>query len=107
MKHTLLFLLTFILLHLPAEGKAKLPPNSSTFFQPEVALYFKLGTLHIEGFDGAGTIQIYSIIGNLIHHAEVQEFRNFKLPIHLEDKQMYIIRIETEAQKKTFKIVTS
>ncbi|MGB1021092.1 MAG: T9SS type A sorting domain-containing protein, partial [Flavobacteriaceae bacterium] len=64
-------------------------------------------SLHIKGIRGTGTIQIYSIIGNLIHLFEVQNFENFQIPVSLEDKQMYIIRIETKDFKKTLKIVNS
>lgn len=107
LKHTLLFFITLILLHLPLEGQTTLPPNTTSLSQPDFRLYLEAGSLHIKGIRGTGTIQIYSIIGNLIHLFEVQNFENFQIPVSLEDKQMYIIRIETKDFKKTLKIVNS
>ncbi len=107
LKHFLLFFLTLLLFNLPIEGQAKLPPNTTPFSQPDFRLYLEAGSLHIKGMEGNGTIQIYSIIGNLIHLFEVRDFKNFEMPVDLENKQMYIIRIETKDFKKTVKIVNS
>jgi len=107
LKHTLLLFITLSLFNLSAKGQSPLPPNTTSLSQAEFRLYLEAGSLHIKGIQGEGSIQIYSIIGNLIHHFEVQIFENFQIPVSLEDKQMYIIRIETKGFKKTLKVVNS
>ena len=107
MKHTLLFLVTFFLISLPYKGQAILPLKTATNSQIEFQLYLEAGTLYILGLEGSGRIQIYSIIGNLIHNLEIQQFKDLQLPVQLEKKQMYIIRIESLTFQKTIKIVNS
>ena len=107
MKHTLLFLITFFLISLPFKGQTTLPLKTAKNSQTEVQLYLEAGTLYIVGLEGSGRIQIYSIIGNLIHNLEIQQFKNLQLPVQLEEKQMYIIRIESLEFQKTIKIVNS
>ena len=107
LKHTLLFFITFFLLSLPFKGLTYFPVKTAINLQTEFQLYLEAGTLYIKGLEGSGKIQIYSIIGNLIHNLEIQQFKNLQLPVQLEEKQMYIIRIESLAFQKTIKIVNS
>ncbi len=107
LKHTLLFFITFFLLSLPFKGQTSFPLKTAINLQTEFQLYLEAGTLYIKGLEGSGKIQIYSIIGNLIHHLDIQQFKNLQLPVQLEEKQMYIIRIESLAFQKTIKIVNS
>ena len=56
---------------------------------------------------GTGSIQIYSIIGNEIARFTNETLANFKKPIALESGNMYIVRIETETNVKTYKLIAN
>ena len=107
LKHNLLYFIIFYLLSLPFKGQTSLPLKTATNLQTEFQLYLEAGTLYIKGLEGTGKIQIYSIIGNLIYNLDIQQFKNLQLPVQLEEKQMYIIRIESLTFQKTIKIVNS
>ena len=107
MKHNLLYFIIFYFLSLSFKGQTSLPLKTATNLQTEFQLYLEAGTLYIKGLEGTGKIQIYSIIGNLLHNLDIQQFKNLQLPVQLEEKQMYIIRIESLTFQKTIKIVNS
>tara|TARA_B110000238_G_C16139327_1_gene445383 strand:- start:488 stop:814 length:327 start_codon:yes stop_codon:yes gene_type:complete len=65
------------------------------------------GYLYFDGFKGPGSIEIYSIIGNQIAVFSIQELFQFKLTSPLESGNMYIIRVNSNGETKTFKIVAS
>ncbi|MDG1912534.1 MAG: T9SS type A sorting domain-containing protein [Flavobacteriaceae bacterium] len=75
--------------------------------QEQPLVYYQDGFLYFEGFDGPGFIEIYSIIGNKITEISTQELNEFKSSISLESGHMYIIRVNSNREIKTFKIVTS
>lgn len=69
-------------------------------------VFFKDGQLYLEGFDGKGFINIYSIIGNKIFASEVFNLSlNKKLSIDLKPGNMFIIQVHLKNKIKTFKII--
>ena len=69
-------------------------------------VFFKDGQLYLEGFDGKGFINIYSIIGNKIFASEVFNLGlNKKLSIDLKPGNMFIIQVHLNNKIKTFKII--
>ncbi|MEE3034299.1 MAG: hypothetical protein VX325_00425 [Bacteroidota bacterium] len=66
---------------------------------------YENGFIHIKDIRGPGKIEVYTIIGNKILDVNVQNFLNSKIPILLKNQNMYIIRIQTEKEVHTFKIV--
>tara|TARA_X000001036_G_C20503533_1_gene734910 strand:- start:5 stop:328 length:324 start_codon:yes stop_codon:yes gene_type:complete len=85
--------------------KNPLSPNLSSVLQETKSIFYKLGTLSIKGFSGKGSVQIYSIIGNKISDVKVQDLLEFKLQIDLGKNNMYIIRVLSNSNIKTFKII--
>ena len=87
------------------------PRFSESFIKPytstnEPIILYENGFLYIEGIKGSGKVEIYTIIGNKILDLNVQNFLNSKIPVLLKNRNMYIIRIQTEENKlHTFKIV--
>ena len=78
--------------------------NNST--QIHKIVFYNNGNLYLKGFNGPGSIEIYSIIGNKISNTMIQELANIKLPYSLQTRSMYIIRVITEKEVETFKIIT-
>ena len=85
--------------------KKPLSSNLSSVFQETKSVFYKLGTLSIKGFFGKGSVQIYSIIGNKISDTKVQDLSEFNLQINLRKNNMYIIRVFSNSDIKTFKII--
>ena len=84
-------------------------PNITIFdnsTQIQKIVFYNNGNLNLKGFNGPGSIEIYSIIGNKISNKIVQELANIQLSCSLETRSMYIIRIITEKEVETFKIIT-
>jgi hypothetical protein len=78
--------------------------NNSTQIQKIV--FYNNGNLFLKGFNGPGVIEIYSIIGNKISNITVQELENIQLAYSLKTRSMYIIRVITEKEVETYKIIT-
>ena len=68
---------------------------------------YKAGNLLINGFNGPGEIEIYSIIGNKINSTYTQELFQFNFSLSLESGNMFIVRIISGNKVKTFKIIAS
>ena len=105
-------LLLFILLFSFSIASAKEFPNSkiTTFIpliQTDKNVSYNNGNIYLEGFNGPGSIEIYSIIGNKISEINIKELDNFNFMIQLESRNMYIIRVISQNEVKTFKIITS
>ena len=71
-----------------------------------VNLIYKNGVLSIKGLTGVGTVRIYSIIGNEVAVFNQIDLYDFQRNIPLEPKTMYIVRVETMGEVKTYKLVT-
>ena len=99
-------LLLFLFLAFP-----KVYSNSSSTnhisSQDIVKLFYSNGQIQIDGLMGTGSLQIYSIIGNEIARFSNETLANFKKPIGLESGNMYIVRIETETNVKTYKLIAN
>ena len=105
-------LLLFILLTSFNIASAKSPFdfNITTFIpliQTVKSVSYNNGNIYLNGFSGPGSIEIYSIIGNKISEINVKELDNFNFMIQLESRNMYIIRVISLNEVKTFKIITS
>ena len=72
---------------------------------PKAAYYEQ--QLHLIGFEGAGFIEVYSIIGNKIKEIKTQELKNFKTYLRLESGNMYILRVTISGKIHTLKIIAS
>lgn len=83
--------------------------NISTFtnvIQTDKNVSYKNSNFYIYGFSGPGTIEIYSIIGNKIKTISTQNLADFKFTLQLDSRNMYIVRVLTLNEIKTFKIIT-
>ena len=74
--------------------------------QIQKIVFYNNGNLFLKGFNGPGAIEIYSIIGNKISNITVQELENIQLAFALKTRSMYIIRVITEKEVETYKIIT-
>jgi hypothetical protein len=74
--------------------------------QIQKIVFYNNGNLFLKGFNGPGSIEIYSIIGNKISNITVQELENIQLAFALKTRSMYIIRVITEKEVETYKIIT-
>ena len=75
--------------------------------QTEKNVSYNNGNIYLNGFSGSGSIEIYSIIGNKISEINVKQLSDFSFMIQLDSRNMYIIRVISENDVKTFKIITS
>ena len=110
MKISVYSLLLFLLLAFPKAHGNSSPINSSAnsiSSQDIVKLFYSNGQIQIDGLMGTGSIQIYSIIGNEIARFSNETVANFKKPIRLESGNMYIVRIETKTNVKTYKLIAN
>ena len=81
-------------------------PSSFEFVsQDVVSLLYENQTLYINGLAGLGTIKIYTIIGNEIASYENVYLADFQTSIVLKSKTMYIVRVITNNEVKTYKLV--
>lgn len=80
---------------------------SSSYLNTELTqIVYKNGILSIQGLTGIGSITVYSIIGNKVVEFSQVPLENFKRNLALDSKTMFILRIETPSEVKTFKLVT-
>ena len=69
-------------------------------------VFYKNGVLYVDGFEGSGTITIYSIIGNKVYSIKLSDLSSYKMiPVNLKTGNMFIIRIQSNTEIKTFKII--
>tara|TARA_A100000164_G_C21626557_1_gene639124 strand:+ start:353 stop:682 length:330 start_codon:yes stop_codon:yes gene_type:complete len=104
-------LLYIILLYFPIASATEItPPKITTISiatQIQKSVFYKNGSIHFVGFKGFGIIEVYSIIGNKITEISSNDLNGFILPYPLELGNMYIIRILSDRDVITFKIVAS
>ena len=82
--------------------------NISTFtnvVQTDRKVTYKNGNFYLYGFGGPGKIEIYSIIGNKIKTISAQNLADYKFTLQLDSRNMYIVRVITLNEIKTFKII--
>jgi len=105
-----LLLLTFIFNSIAIQATDFSDSNITTIEKAtQVAknVFYKEGVLYLKGFEGAGIIEIYSIIGNKITETKTLELNSFQFPLPLEQGNMYIIRVIAKGMVTTFKVVAS
>ena len=110
MKTSTYSLLLILLLAFPkvySNSPPLISSASSISTQDIVKLFYSNGQIQIDGLMGTGSIQIYSIIGNEIARFSNETLANFKKPVTLESGNMYIVRIETETNVKTYKLIAN
>ncbi|MDA9361194.1 T9SS type A sorting domain-containing protein [Flavobacteriaceae bacterium] len=110
MKTSTYSLLLILLLAFPkvySNSPPLISSASSISTQDIVKLFYSNGQIQIDGLMGTGSIQIYSIIGNEIARFSNETLANFKKPVALESGNMYIVRIETETNVKTYKLIAN
>ena len=78
-----------------------------TTTQEDKNVFYSNGNIYLKGFQGPGAIEVYSIIGNKITEVNTQDLYSFQFLIELESRNMYIIRVVSSNEVKTFKIVAS
>ena len=110
MRNTILIICFFLASEFFSNYRANtLPHLSKTTFsldkQNKPIVLYKNGFLYIKDINGSGKIEVYTIIGNKILTTNVQNFQDSKIPVLLENQNMYIIRIETQNKIYTIKIV--
>jgi hypothetical protein len=74
--------------------------------QTDKNVSYNNGNIYLNGFSGSGSIEIYSIIGNKISEISAKELSNFSFMVQLDSRTMYIIRVISINDVKTFKIIT-
>ncbi len=110
MRNTILIICFFLALKSFSNYKANTPPYLSKTTlnldnQNKPIVLYKNGFLYIKDINGSGKIEVYTIIGNKILTTNIQNFQDSKIPVLLKNQNMYIIRIETQNQVYTIKIV--
>ena len=78
----------------------------TNLIQTDKNVSYKNDNFYIYGFIGPGSIEIYSIIGNKIKTIYTQNLADFKFTLQLDSRNMYIVRVITLNEIKTFKIIT-
>lgn len=105
-KHFFFVLLTITFISLKATPTPSLNIAPHSMQESPKAAYYEQ-QLHLTGFQGSGTIEIYSIIGNKIKEIKTQELQNFKTYLSLESGNMYILRVTISGEIHTLKIIAS
>lgn len=105
--YSLLLILLLAFLKVYSNSPPLISSASSISTQDIVKLFYSNGQIQIDGLMGTGSIQIYSIIGNEIARFSNESLANFKKPVALESGNMYIVRIETETNVKTYKLIAN
>jgi len=74
--------------------------------QVEKKVIFKEGMLYVQGFEGSGEIEVYSLIGNKITSIVIQELNSFQFPLSLKAGNIYIVRVLlASSEVYTYKVV--
>tara|TARA_B100000945_G_C20095533_1_gene463328 strand:- start:206 stop:535 length:330 start_codon:yes stop_codon:yes gene_type:complete len=106
-KKLLLFIIIF---HIQFASATEILIPNNTILRPlaqvKKSVIFKNETIYLKGFIGPGTIEVYSIIGNKITELVSQELIDFQFTHPFKSGNMYIIRVVTQNDVSTFKIVT-
>tara|TARA_B100001113_G_scaffold2738_1_gene2354 strand:+ start:342 stop:677 length:336 start_codon:yes stop_codon:yes gene_type:complete len=110
MRNTILIICFFLASKSFSNYKANTPAHLSKTTlnldnQNKPIVLYKNGFLYIKEINSSGKIEVYTIIGNKILTANIQNFQDSKIPVLLENQNMYIIRIQTRNQVYTIKIV--
>ena len=104
-------LLFILIISLNIASASHLSDSNITTFRPllqtDKNVSYNNGNIYLNGFSGSGSIEIYSIIGNKISEITVKELSNFSFMVQLDSRKMYIIRVVSINDVKTFKIITS
>ena len=79
--------------------------TSTNVIQTDKNVSYKNGNFYLYGFGGPGKIEIYSIIGNKIKTISAQNLADYKFTLQLDSRNMYIVRVITLNEIKTFKII--
>ena len=62
--------------------------------QNKPIVLYENGFIYIKELNGSGKIEVYTIIGNKIISASVQNFENSKFPVLLKNQNMYILEFK-------------
>lgn len=75
--------------------------------EEQVKVFYNKNLLHINGLTGNATIEIYNMLGKKVADFQnIEVTDNFSKSISLPMNNIFIVSVQTENFKKTFKIVT-
>ncbi|SFU38566.1 Por secretion system C-terminal sorting domain-containing protein [Pustulibacterium marinum] len=73
----------------------------------QVKVFYNKSSLYITGLNEKATIEIYNMLGKRVaDFSNVQLTNNFNKRLSLPMNNIFIVSVQTENFKKTFKIVT-
>ncbi|GLB50499.1 T9SS type A sorting domain-containing protein [Neptunitalea lumnitzerae] len=109
--YTSIFILIFLLTAQYSEAAVSLlptPTQKTTLTEDQIKVFYNNNALHISGLsDSNTTIEVYNMLGKRV--ASYQNIRvtgSFSKNISLPKNNIFIVSVQTESFKKTFKIVT-
>ncbi|GLB52225.1 hypothetical protein NBRC110019_12640 [Neptunitalea chrysea] len=103
----LLVLFTSAKLSAASVSMAPSPFKLTSLIEEQIKVFYSNNSLHISGLNDNATIEIYNMLGKRV--ASYQNIRvtdNFSKNITLPSNNIFIVSVQTENFKKTFKIVT-
>jgi hypothetical protein len=105
-----LVLSTFSIFIFSFTGSTLLAANTkfeSTVSTPTVKqVVYKNSSLYLHNFQGTGTVEIYTIIGNKVAEFQQKDLYKAQYSVMLQSGNLYIVRVITSAGKIfTFKVL--
>lgn len=75
--------------------------------EEQIKVFYNKNSLHITGLNDNATIEVYNMLGKKVASFQnIQVTENFTKSVSLPMNNIFIVSVQTENFKKTFKIVT-
>lgn len=88
----------------PLAANTKLESTVPTPTENQVV--YKNSSLYLHNFEGTGTVEVYTIIGNKVAEFQQQDLYKAQYAVTLQSGNLYIVRVITSAGKIfTFKVL--
>ncbi len=106
LKHYLISFLFLCLLGIPLQQAEATTPYAITASLQKEKAYYHNGQLIIDGMSDIKSIEVYDILGKRVFQTKVvDKTAKQVINVSLRSKNMYIVRVQTTATRKSFKIV--
>ena len=108
MKHYYFYLISFFFIAGVQDTYANVPTSfiNSSITQNSEKVLFVNGYLKIQGIENIRAVEIYDILGkNIYRNKNVVGKHMLDLAVNLKSKSIYIVKVLTTSETKSFKIV--
>lgn len=82
-------------------------PSTITTTNEEVQVFYQNNTLYIKGYKGNANVDVFNMLGKKVASYQNLELTNaFTKAVTLPKNNIFIVSVQTDSFKKSFKIVT-